>query len=327
MAPGISPPASTEYFQFTKCASLSKKPLVFVRDFLAEKPRNLGINSVSQLNNKTSLLTSRIWGIIVWGIKKRITSTLGLRCGLLRYKIRACHRESLVFTGQAPGQLTICGTSRTNSDNLLSRAKSCIQHSEVRLYLVPVLTGRSIWADCWRKSVGSHCWGTIFNPICAMSLEYTYPSQSTTKSASERQPHLLSSATLEMSLPILTTLSETTSLSATIYPFLHQLSLSHILPLLRREVNPTEWYLSTNPFISGLHFSLFFSVVALVASEINRNYSQVDRLWSILPAFYIAHFTTFAHMKGLQTERLDTLMMFGCLWSVSCPPLETRECK
>lgn len=125
--------------------------------------------------------------------------------------------------------------------------------------------------------------------------------------------------TLEMSLPVLTTLLETTSLSATVYPFLHQFSLSHLLPLLRREADPTEWYLSTNPFISGLHFSIFFSALVLVFSEINRNYSQVDRLWSLLPMFYIGHFTLFAHMKGLETERLDTLLMFGCLWSVSHP--------
>lgn len=147
--------------------------------------------------------------------------------------------------------------------------------------------------------------------------------QSTKKSAFE--PHR--SFCLKMSLPILTTLSEITSLSVTVYPFLHQLSLSHLLPLLRREVNFTEWYLSTNPFISGLHFSLFFSVVVLVASETNRNYSQVDRLWSLLPPFYIAHFTTFAHMRGLETERLDTLAMFGCLWGVSCPPRETKDSK
>ncbi|RPB15397.1 DUF1295-domain-containing protein [Morchella conica CCBAS932] len=115
-------------------------------------------------------------------------------------------------------------------------------------------------------------------------------------------------------LPQISHLEEITSYSHTIAPYLHQLSLAHVLPLLRREVSPTEWYLSTNPLISGVTFALFIASVVLVASELNRNYSQIDRLWSLLPAIYIGHFALYARLSGLNTERLDTLLMFGCLW-------------
>lgn len=48
--------------------------------------------------------------------------------------------------------------------------------------------------------------------------------------------------------------------------------------------NLTDAYLSTNPAIAGLTFALALAPVFLVVSEVNRNYSQVDRCWSLLPS-------------------------------------------
>ncbi|KAI5804497.1 hypothetical protein EDC01DRAFT_423527 [Geopyxis carbonaria] len=118
-----------------------------------------------------------------------------------------------------------------------------------------------------------------------------------------------------VALPIIKSLEEATSLETVLYPFLHQFSYSHVEPLIYGKVSPTEWYLSTNPFITAALFCGVISVLCFIAQEITRNSSQVDRLWSILPTVYIAHYTVFAHMKGLETTRLDTMVTFFILWS------------
>ncbi|KAL7266574.1 hypothetical protein RUND412_010876 [Rhizina undulata] len=119
-----------------------------------------------------------------------------------------------------------------------------------------------------------------------------------------------------MALPVLTSLKDCTSFTKTVLPFLPQLSISHVKPLLAGEVAPKEWYLSTNPLVTAVMLCLTVAALTLALSEINRNYSQVDRLWSLLPSLYIGHFTLFAHLKGFPTERLDTLATFVALWSI-----------
>lgn len=118
-----------------------------------------------------------------------------------------------------------------------------------------------------------------------------------------------------MALPRVATLLDCTDLTQTVYPFLHQLSLAHVQSLLRREVSPLAWYTSTNPLVTAVWFALAVSAVVFVAAEINRNYSQVDRLWGLLPTVYIAHFTVYAHLVGGDTQRLNTLLTFAVLWS------------
>ncbi|RQM08209.1 hypothetical protein DH86_00000665 [Scytalidium sp. 3C] len=101
-------------------------------------------------------------------------------------------------------------------------------------------------------------------------------------------------------------------------PYLPQL---YDLPekLLQSRSNTTELYdiyLATNPLVSALAFSLFLAPIFLVLSEINRNYSQVDRCWSILPTIYNAHYVAYAHLIGLNTRRLDTLLVLSTVWTI-----------
>ena len=42
-------------------------------------------------------------------------------------------------------------------------------------------------------------------------------------------------------------------------------------------------YISTNPLISAFGFSQSLGPVFLLVSAVNKNYSQVDRWWSLLP--------------------------------------------
>jgi len=122
-----------------------------------------------------------------------------------------------------------------------------------------------------------------------------------------------------MALPVIKTVTDCSDFQKTVLPYLPQL---YDLPqqLLQSYNNPTELrniYLATNPLISALSFSLFLAPVFLIISEINRNYSQVDRMWSILPTIYNAHYVVYAHLSGLPTTRLDNLIAFSCVWSVS----------
>lgn len=126
---------------------------------------------------------------------------------------------------------------------------------------------------------------------------------------------------VDMVLPVVKTLSECSDFSATVLPYVSQLN---DLPqqLIQSWNNPTELlniYLATNPLISAFAFSLFLAPLFLVISEINKNYSQVDRCWSILPTLYNAHFVTYAHLSGLPTQRLDNLIAFSTIWSVWSP--------
>lgn len=78
-----------------------------------------------------------------------------------------------------------------------------------------------------------------------------------------------------------------------------------------------EFYLDSSPLVTAFALSLAFAPIFLVVSEVNRNYSQVDRCWSLLPTFYIGHFTLWAHLKEWPTQRLDLLLGCATLWSVS----------
>ncbi|KAL8645225.1 MAG: hypothetical protein Q9210_006831, partial [Variospora velana] len=75
-------------------------------------------------------------------------------------------------------------------------------------------------------------------------------------------------------------------------------------------------YLNTNPLVSAFAFSLLLAPIVLVISEINRNYSQVDRVWSILPTVYNLHYVAYAHAKNLPTQRLNSLAIISVIWSM-----------
>lgn len=125
--------------------------------------------------------------------------------------------------------------------------------------------------------------------------------------------------TFTMSLPVIKSAVDAADFSKTVLPYVSQL---YDLPqqILQSISNPQALkvlYISTNPLISAFALSLFLFPIFLVASEINKNYSQVDRFWSILPTLYNAHYVLYAHAAGLPTQRLDNLLAFSCVWTVS----------
>lgn len=122
-----------------------------------------------------------------------------------------------------------------------------------------------------------------------------------------------------MALPVVRTTLDCADFSKTVAPFLHQL---RPLPglIFQSATNPgalKQIYLDTNPLIFAFAVSLALSPIFLIWSEITRNYSQVDRMWSILPTLYNTHFVIYAHLMGFETKRLDTLLAASFIWSVS----------
>lgn len=121
-----------------------------------------------------------------------------------------------------------------------------------------------------------------------------------------------------MSLPVVKSLIECSDFSKTVQPYLPQLYdlPKHLIESWSNLEELKTIYLATNPMITAFAFSLFLFPVFLIISEINRNYSQVDRMWSIIPTVYNGHFVLYAHMSGLPTSRLDNLLACSCVWSV-----------
>ncbi|KAH8673635.1 hypothetical protein BX600DRAFT_455838 [Xylariales sp. PMI_506] len=120
-----------------------------------------------------------------------------------------------------------------------------------------------------------------------------------------------------MALPSLKTIEDCADYTQTVEPFLPEL---YQLPqkLLHNVSDPRALlglYQDTNPLISGLAISIFLAAVFLVVSEFNRNYSQVDRMWSILPTFYIAHFKVWSYLNGISSQRLNLLLLWSAVWS------------
>ncbi|KAI0002818.1 DUF1295-domain-containing protein [Xylariaceae sp. FL0662B] len=120
-----------------------------------------------------------------------------------------------------------------------------------------------------------------------------------------------------MALSPLKTLEDCADYSQVVEPYLPQL---YSLPWKAVDAvsghgSFLDLYKNTNPLISGFGFSLFLGGVFLIVSEVNRNYSQVDRMWSLLPTIYNAHFTAWSHLNGLPSHRLELVLLWSSLWS------------
>ena len=125
-----------------------------------------------------------------------------------------------------------------------------------------------------------------------------------------------------MALPVVRSAVDCSDFTNTVLPYIYQLK-EFPQAVFESISDPTalrQTYLDTNPLISAFAFTLFISSTVLIVSEVNKNYSQVDRLWSILPTIYNAHYTLYAHMLGLETKRLDMLLTASTLWSVRPDP-------
>ncbi|KAJ5608860.1 hypothetical protein N7528_009427 [Penicillium herquei] len=119
-------------------------------------------------------------------------------------------------------------------------------------------------------------------------------------------------------LPHVQSLAECTSFQQTVLPYLAQLQY---LPASLGEAgwdldNLKALYIATNPLTSALALCTVLAGLFFLAAEINRNFSQVDRFWSLLPTIYNVHFAAWARLSGIRTQTLDTIAVISILWSV-----------
>lgn len=124
-----------------------------------------------------------------------------------------------------------------------------------------------------------------------------------------------------MAVPVIKSLQDCADYTKTVEPFLPQL---YSLPekIWANGVNVAglkHLYLDTNPLVTAFSASIVIGALCLALSELNRNYSQVDRLWSILPNLYVVHFAAWARLSGLAHHRLDLIAVATTFWSVRPP--------
>ncbi|RMZ80230.1 hypothetical protein DV738_g2779, partial [Chaetothyriales sp. CBS 135597] len=121
-----------------------------------------------------------------------------------------------------------------------------------------------------------------------------------------------------MALPVVKSALECADFSVTVEPYLSQFQplASTLWSSLSSLSALEQLYLDTNPLISSFAFSLALAPVFLTLSEINKNYSQVDRVWSILPSVYIIHYVVYAWAAGLDTVRIGAVALASTIWSI-----------
>lgn len=121
-----------------------------------------------------------------------------------------------------------------------------------------------------------------------------------------------------MTLPALHALEECSDFSKTVEPFIPQLYElpGKLVQVLSGRESFLDLYLNNNPLITGFAVSILLGAIFLVAAEVNRNYSQVDRAWSVLPTLYIAHFDIWARLAGIPSQRIDAALIFSTIWSI-----------
>jgi hypothetical protein len=80
-------------------------------------------------------------------------------------------------------------------------------------------------------------------------------------------------------------------------------------------------YTTTNPLLSGAALAIGLIPIFFVVSEINHNYSQVDRVWSILPIIFNAQYALWKRLASPVNEgvsRVDAVAVVSFVWGVSC---------
>lgn len=119
-------------------------------------------------------------------------------------------------------------------------------------------------------------------------------------------------------VPAILSVSDCASWAKTAEPYLSQLTDLPNAILKSSQISSQavlNLYADTNPALSAFAFSIFAGAVFLVVAEINKNYSQVDRCWSILPFAYVLHFDIWARQNGIPHVRNDLATLCFGLWS------------
>jgi hypothetical protein len=134
-------------------------------------------------------------------------------------------------------------------------------------------------------------------------------------------------------LPAITSLPQAADAALTVYPYLPTAAFtaipSQFALALTSAYNSVPGgfagllalYVHTNPLVSSVVLATLMCPIFLIVAEVNRNYSQVDRMWSILPTIFNAHYALWAHLSGFHGKgefgRVEAVVAASVIWSVS----------
>ncbi|CAO3696082.1 unnamed protein product [Rhizopus stolonifer] len=91
--------------------------------------------------------------------------------------------------------------------------------------------------------------------------------------------------------------------------------LSALQKILSNPQLLVDYYKNNNALVVASSFTAVITTVHYIASEVTRDYSQVDRCWSILPGIYAWHFTIHNYIsEGVLNPRLVTASVLISLW-------------
>ncbi len=72
----------------------------------------------------------------------------------------------------------------------------------------------------------------------------------------------------------------------------------------------TEYYLKADSLVSVILFMALVCIYSLVTTLLTGNYSQVDRIWSIVPILYTAHFVVISmYQDGISFSQVDSRLL------------------
>lgn len=119
-------------------------------------------------------------------------------------------------------------------------------------------------------------------------------------------------------LPVLEAVPDCADLSLTVAPYLPQFTSipSAVFAAGLNASNLLELYANTNPLVSAIWFTILLAPVFLVVSEVNKNYSQVDRCWGLLPLLHNVHYTLWSHLNQLPSTLVDSVLAITSIWTV-----------
>ncbi|EPY50002.1 steroid oxidoreductase superfamily protein [Schizosaccharomyces cryophilus OY26] len=120
--------------------------------------------------------------------------------------------------------------------------------------------------------------------------------------------------TLISSLPTIYSASNSASWTMAVSPFLEQ--ASNVKLLLSGNMGFREFYVETNPFVTGLILALMVGVFLWAVSVQTGNTSQVDRAWPILPTLFSVHFLLYGILFNIASRRLMIMVFLQLLWSI-----------
>jgi steroid 5-alpha reductase family enzyme len=125
-------------------------------------------------------------------------------------------------------------------------------------------------------------------------------------------------------IPTIKSLSDAANFDIAVRPFLYQLQTVpvQVIDIVARSDGSVPvfeslagLYTQSNPLVLAFMLSVVLGGVFFLAAEVNRNYSQVDRFWSILPFIYVAHYFAWARSNGIASPKLLAALTIVGAWS------------